>query len=699
MDMTPQTDPASTPVAAPVPDFAGHGLAPLRAFRQDVEDLQETLADICSIGGDAIARKTRAMQHELDGFAPAITFIGQIKSGKTTLVNALAARPGLLPADVNPWTSVVTSIHLNTPRAPGSPMASFQFFDGDEWDNLVQNGGRIGELSARTGADKEHERLQAQVTKMYEKTRERLGRKFEMLLGQTHNFQHLDDALVQRYVCLGDDFETGSARDRQGQFADITRSADLFLDAPNLPCAITLRDTPGLNDTFLMREQITIRAIRDSKICVVVLSAHQALSAVDMGLIRLIANVKARQIILFVNRIDELENPTEQVGEVRASLLKTLAKHDGPDNPTIVFGSGLWANAALTDTLHELPEASIDAMEDYGTGLSTQHDLDAMDQESAAWLLSGVPALWHEISQRVVESSGKKTLNSARKRAANMVSGLRASSSMISVRANSDEILKLSPEEIDQKIDAIESSAQQDLNAALQRVFDSFDARVDQAHNRFLGRALDSLLGHLENYGEGHVWNYSPDGLRLLMRTAYQVMRNSAKSEINAHFEHNAAKLTTAYGEIFDVEPENFAIEPPSAPDVPPPVGLAQTIALDVKTSWWKSWWGQRKGYRSFAQGFRDLIEAETTPMVDDLRRTQTEEIRARALAALADFMTEQRLVLDDICAKSHIAIEDLHGLFGVTSQEERDALFEIIFEELDMDPDGSQWSERGDAA
>ena len=28
--------------------------------------------------------------------------------------------------------------------------------------------------------------------------------------------------------------------------------------------------------------------------------------------------------------------------------------------------------------------------------------------------------------------------------------------------------------------------------------------------------------------------------------------------------------------------------------------------------SWWKGWWKRRKGYRAFASGFYDLIEAET---------------------------------------------------------------------------------------
>ena len=61
--------------------------------------------------------------------------------------------PGLLPTDVNPWTSVVTSLHINTPSPELNVKAKFKFFDNAEWEKLVSNGGRIGQLAARAGAD------------------------------------------------------------------------------------------------------------------------------------------------------------------------------------------------------------------------------------------------------------------------------------------------------------------------------------------------------------------------------------------------------------------------------------------------------------------------------------------------------------------------------------------------------------------
>jgi len=258
------------------PGFMRIGLDRLESFHEELSELEDTITDIEKIGGPEAGKKAQRLIKQLHHFEPNITMIGQIKAGKTSLVNAMAGRPDLLPADVNPWTSVITSLHLNTPLPDDAPRASFQFFDQNEWDHLVENGGRIGELSSRAGADEEMTKVREQIAEMYEKTRERLGRKFELLLGQRHNYAELDDDLVQRYVCMGDDFDDISVAEQQGRFADITKSADLYFDADFLPMPVCIRDTPGVNDTFMMREQITIKALRDSRICVVVLRQQRA---------------------------------------------------------------------------------------------------------------------------------------------------------------------------------------------------------------------------------------------------------------------------------------------------------------------------------------------------------------------------------------------------------------------------------------
>lgn len=668
-------------------DAASHGFMrigqdKLVALRDEIAELRDTLLDIEALSPTGSDRQIERLLRELAEFEPSITMVGQIKSGKTSLVNAMVGRPGLLPADVNPWTSVVTSLHLNVPQDPDAPVASFQFFNGNEWDHLVSNGGRIGELSMRAGADDELRKVHEQIAAMREKTRTRLGRRFELLLGQRHDFKQLDDELMQRYVCLGDDFEDISPAEQQGRFADITKSADLYLPAPALPVALCIRDTPGVNDTFMMREQITIKSLRDSRLCVVVLSASQALSSVDMGLIRLISNVKSDGIVIFVNRIDELSDPASQLGDIRDSILKTLAKMNGPEDPKIVFGSAYWANAALTGAAGSIVADSAEALRNCAKAVLGDDEVDVTSPE-LIWQLSGIPHLFDTLGERIGGGPGARLLAHVRHRAANHVSGLRASCKVASMRIDGNAIQVMEPAALRELLVRIEAAATRKLKEELDGVFSAFASRVDQSHARFLDRALESLLQHLEQNGENQVWQYSPDGLRMLLRTSYQVLRKNLAAACQSVYGATANEITQAYGRAVSVGVEGFSVRAPNPPEVPAPVSLGTTIALDLQTSWWSSWWKRRRGFRAYASGFHSLIEAETKPIVTDLKDRQAAEIRKAAEDRLAEFLAEQRTILMDVVEKAHISMHDLNSLFGIRSQTERAEMLDVIYEEL----------------
>lgn len=365
-----------------------------RAFARKLEDLDARLQTLAGERPDLVGAKVRHLRRKIRECEPGLTMIGQVKAGKTTLVNAMTGWRDLLPADVNPWTSVVTSLHL----APGPRWATrnarFTFFDEAEWTNLVKQGGRMGELANRAGADDELDKVRRQLDLMRQKSRDRLGDQFELLLGQSHDYDAFDQAMIERYVCLGDDFWDDAAGDAdRGRFADITRSADLWVDQPELPIALCLRDTPGVNDTFMIREQITLNALRGSRLCVMVLSATQALTSVDLALIRMISNIDTREVIIFVNRIDELADPARDIPEIRDSIRETLRSQGGPTDAEIIFGCGHWAGQALTEGIEALGQDSADALLSWA---EANHDETAPFDtvEEMIWALSGMQALW-----------------------------------------------------------------------------------------------------------------------------------------------------------------------------------------------------------------------------------------------------------------------------------------------------------------
>ena len=630
------------------------GFEGLGPFTQKSKELRQTLVRLGKIGDKATNRAARKLHHQLKHAEPSVTMIGQVKAGKTSLVNAMVGLPDLLPADVNPWTSVVTSLHLNPHTDPEENKARFRFFDMEEWARLLDRGGRIGELAARAGAEDELEKVRQQVVEMREKSRARLGDKFEMLLGQQHDYNYIDGDLIERYVCLGDDFEDDTETSQsQGRFADITKSAELFVSRAELPMPLCIRDTPGVNDTFMIREQITIRAIRESRICVVVLAAHQALSSVDLALIRMISNVKSREVIIVVNRVDELSDPEAQIPEIRDSIRQTLVDHDGPKDAQIIFTSAFCANAALSGQLDAVDDKTLAAMSAWAR---EEGHLPATvsGKEELLWRLSGVPSIYAALSERISEGMGQELLDRVAKSAMNLANGLSAQQQVVSRRDSDQDLPPLEINQLDAALSKLERGAMAAMSDTFDAAIEDFDKRLERSHRSFLERATGSLLQHLDANGEDEIWEYDPTGLRILMRTAYQVFGRNAQSGTKKVLVKTAEDYASLYHRLFDLsDDDGFGIEAPAAPRIPSPVLLGQTIALDLKGTWWSRWWHKRRGYRNFATEFAEIIKAETDPIVDALRGPHAQSIRDSSMQALEEFLTEQRAILTRIAEQA----------------------------------------------
>ncbi|WP_246227561.1 dynamin family protein [Roseobacter ponti] len=630
------------------------GFDQLREFKDATGEVQGALSSIGEAGDENTRRRIARLTRQLETFEPSVTMIGQIKSGKTSLVNAFVGQPDLLPADVNPWTSVVTSLHLYPEAADFRNSASFRFFDEDEWDRLVSGGGRIGELASRAGADEELEKIKKQVAEMREKSRARLGRKFEVMLGQQRDYGYFDKDLIERYVCLGDETDDNAAagQDGQGRFADITKSADLHLTRPSLPVRICIRDTPGVNDTFMMREQITIRAIRDSRICVVVLSAHQALSSADLALIRLITHVRSRDVIIFVNRIDELSDPASEVPMIARSISDTLERHNGPADAEVIFGSALWASAALKGDKSGLPAGSARALKtrsETAQFSEAVNDLDLQDPASMAWAVSGIPELQSAVASRIAAGLGAAMLQRTSASGLNLATSITAADQLAVKSQNPEQEVHLDSTAGRQQVAAIIKNRKAALSAEFDAITTAFSERMNRVQESFLERATASLVLHLEKLGEKVPWTYDPAGLRVLLNSSHKVLARKSTVAFDTAIRSAAHDFAAVYLKSFGLQPDEFPLALPNAPRVPPPVSLGRTIALDLQGQWWKRWWMQRRGYDAYAAAFTNLIREETDPVVQELRDDMAQDIRHQACADFEAFLSEQESVFDTL--------------------------------------------------
>lgn len=679
MDMEVEIDPTTNIRASARLSNLRSGMEDLAAFAKKAAELEGALDKLADLTGEESRRSVSRLKAQLSAFEPSVTVLGQVKSGKTSLINAMTGWPDLLPSDVNPWTSVVTSLHLTPANENAETGARFQFMTEDEWDRLTTKGGRIGELAGRAGAEGELQKIRDQIHSMREKSRRRLGRNFELLMGQEHEFGYFDKNMLERYICLGDDFDVAghsSAQDEQGRFADITRSAELYLNCHAVPFRMCLRDTPGVNDTFMMREMMTIKAIRDSRICVVVLSAGQALSSVDMALVRMIATLKSREVIIFVNRIDELSEPANQMIEIEESIRRTLKNNDGPQDAKIIFGSAYWAGRVLHGELGEMADASAGALLNLTEAVIGTTNIGRSPSEHV-WELSGLPALMQALSSQFVLSLGEPCLT---KIASSAMAIATSQNAMRTVLVEGDDFSSdVNMHEIRTEFERIAEMNLTEFKASISEIFAEYHKRVDRVHENFIERATHSLLSHLEVYGSEQVWEYDPSGLRLLLRSAYSAMGSRVRKKAEARYETAVSDTAHLLYRGFGPAVEGIQLSVPSVPQIPSPVTLGQTIALDFNDSWWAMWWRRRRGYQAFTKQFRELIRSETEDFMTQVKDAQTSTIHDDLVEELRGFLDQQKAILLDLITGAHRSggAEDM--FCNKAEQKRNDALNETL--------------------
>jgi GTP-binding protein EngB required for normal cell division len=373
------------------------------------EELQATLHS-------RLGRFVSSILTDIESHSCRIAVIGQIKAGKSSLINALIRRPDLLPTDINPSTAVITQLYFGQP-AERNNTALFEFFGEQEWDRIM-SGGRAGALTVEREAAIGSEQLNQSLEELQSRAKDRLGSNYGTLLGKHHLFSSVTSGLLERYVSAGDNAPSvvnGSDPDgdTNRHYSDITKKAEVFLEGQPLGYPAVIIDTPGVNDPFLVRDEITHGNLGDADIYLVVLTAQQPLSKSDLALLRMLKGLQKDRIIAVVNRIDLIDMDAGEAEQLAAHVRNSLS-HEFPhaDIP-VILASAQWAQNALRgdpDILRRTLKSSFATyasdMADAGEpGFAAPRD-DWSDSEIAEMLYraSGVPAVLAGISRLIGHS-------------------------------------------------------------------------------------------------------------------------------------------------------------------------------------------------------------------------------------------------------------------------------------------------------
>jgi Dynamin family len=644
-----------------VPGHALNSYAPLSAPRIGAE-LETCRKKLIGLATELSLAAPSQLAVYLDGTAGVlnrlqcrVAVIGQVKAGKSTFINAFIQRPGLLPTNVNPWTTAVTHVHFIPDGVPAGCAARFTFFSKDEWARIIHGGGLLRELTERFVPGFGVDLLQQHVNAMRRRCEQRLGSEFGDLFGTSRDFETINPDILSEYICAGQ-FEDHSGASRAGRYSDVVKSADLYIDNSTFCFPAQFIDTPGTNDPLLVRDEITRQSLAEADIHIIILSARQALGSADVELLQILHGLNKKNVILFVNRIDELSNVGHETKQIVEDVRRRLGKAFPHADMKIIAGSAHWAQLACKTPSVDVALPTWRKAQAYAAELGLHSiPLPSDSRFSSTVLLqaSGMPQVYNAVSELMIEARSGHTIRQVRA-AINEITQI---SAPILVRSINELIDEANGEgsreqqcqnelrEIEQAVHqsekllhlvhCVQIDAQARTNDMITGEIDCMSDLLYQEIDGFIREECAALRSAIASESKTQIWICSPERLR---RTLHDIFLDQVTEAENKLLKLETVVIEHLQAVIEKLQP-NLNLERLTLGSMGTPMvsakALRKTIALDLGEPWWKGWW--RGGKDGFARAveLENLIRSELDPIVNELRTTAHEHLIACQLAGL----------------------------------------------------------------
>ena len=663
--------------------------------KQQLDFLREKLGTLEKMVDRSNRDDYRALVDRLDAWAAKIAVIGQVKAGKSTFLNAFLGQHDFLPSDINPWTSVITNMRINIPGDPETG-ATFHFFDENDWNEIIDGTGQIRKMAEQLLPGFDTELLKKQSAELREKAQRRLGNHYQALLGTKHEYAFLSPDLLKRYVCAGPGSDDGLLRESLGRYAALTREANVFMRLSEFKIPAIVTDTPGVNDPFLVRDEVTCRSLDRSDVFIVVLSAHQALTDVDIGLIRILAQQDGKDVLIFVNRIDEIEDYDQKyervVDDVSARLMKAIPEIEF----TILAGSAFMADAAIRlDDDGEALREELDN-ETLARYLEKRYGHVPKTREERLLMGSGVQDVKRTLSTVIDNGMGcqqlQRILEDTRAQIAATTFSTKRERESVHM-----EIDKLSSDKSEEAIQALESEidlivgAQSEIeflvegaNEAVEKIVSKSWGGLEKTLNEKVEAFVNSQKHVLEdrimrdNVQQGKSDRFEidlaplHDKLEVSVREGYA----EARMELDALLKGCMSECRQLFTEHFKEEIDDISMEELPFDSFTTTLAMSKkTLPADfVNEKSWAFWKKKSVDKKKTLEAMRILAIAELRPAIEKLLNAYSEAQAERASAGIERISVMQRMLDKTLNERSRRMKNDQRLLKEVAEDEEKRA-------------------------
>lgn len=618
-----------------------------------------------------------------------IAIIGQIKAGKSSFVNALVKRPGLVPTDVNPWTAVVTKLHFGLPGDPEAG-ARFTFFDEDEWHAFAKNGGGMRALTERLVPGHEEDQHHHNLEAMRSRAEARLGRFYHRLFGNTRWYSDATPEIIERYVCLGQPIEEQGAALASGRYADITKTADIFFPRAPFGSPAVVIDTPGTNDPLLIRDEITMRSIEDADVYIVVLTAQQPLTTADLALLRILHGLRKCRILVFVNRIDDIAAGPSGAEAILAKVRGVVEREFPNARIPVVTGSAFWANCALNPASGDLEHIWDDEFLAFALAIGAikadevrvaPNDLPPGRAAEILYACSGMPTMISHISELMLRGMngywlselGATLLAAAEGMASSARAEIDAINSTMAKHGDTAPIMADLAEVTRRlmlmrktlgRLEKYRGEAEQFLAEEMAESLVALRHTLEHQVSTFAHEQAIAVHTAWRQGQGGRTWRCNAVPLRnileeCVLHTFWEVGKLLVDTERQA-----APEIRRMLREAMpDIEPNlrptsllNFNMTPSLAP-------LSKAVVFDLEDKWWQAWWRRSQSAEEKATKIQELVVAEFAPVAHELIHSIESDMEQYVAEAIRRFFARGIDILHNMTERGEKLVGTYEGM------------------------------------
>ena len=273
-----------------------------------------------------------------------VAFIGQMKAGKTSLVNALIFGRQVLPVSPTPHTA-----RLSVVRHGPVEKATVRFLTAEEWRQLERQAAEQTQgirQAVAEGLDKVRDAASGEtgergktLAEQLDETRRQLGAELPGLLGTQGQ---IPLAKLPEYCATTNDVD--------GRYVGVTR--EIAVEAPHRwPEEVEFVDTPGLFDPVRSRSQVTLDYLKRADAVVFIIYSGAPMSRKDAEfLAQVLLPVGVGKVIVTLNKWDTIV--PEQRDDVKNYVRGTLQRVIDMTAQFMGSADGAWRQALDTAEVH-----------------------------------------------------------------------------------------------------------------------------------------------------------------------------------------------------------------------------------------------------------------------------------------------------------------------------------------------------------